>query len=102
LIDENRWRAKRFGVGAEFLAFDGGPPTKCKDVVATLLDEVGEDARRLGCEGALGHVRGLLERGTSAHRQLAIYQEARAKRDSRIKALQAVVDWLVASTVPAP
>jgi carboxylate-amine ligase len=44
----------------------------------------------------------LLERGTSAHRQLAIYQEARAKRDSRIKALQAVVDWLVASTVPAP
>lgn len=101
LIDENRWRAKRFGVEAEFLSFDGGPPKTCKDVVGSLLDEVGEDARRLECEGALAGVRALLEQGTSAHRQLAIYHEARAKRESRIKALQAVVDWLIASTTPA-
>lgn len=101
LIDENRWRAKRFGVEAEFLAFDGGQPTKCKDVVAALLDAAGEDAQRLGCEGALGRIRTLLDQGTSAHRQLAIYREARAKRESRIKALQAVVDWLIATTVPA-
>jgi len=101
LIDENRWRAKRFGVEAEFLPFDGGPPQKCKAVVGSLLDAVGEDARRLGCEGALARVRTLLEKGTSAHRQLAIYKEAQAKRESPIKALQAVVDWLIASTVPA-
>jgi carboxylate-amine ligase len=101
LIDENRWRAKRFGVEAEFLSFDGGPPTKCKDVVGALLAEVGEDAQRLGCEGALLRIRTLLEKGTSAHRQLAIYREARAKRESPIKALQAVVDWLIGTTVPA-
>ena len=101
LIDENRWRAKRFGVEAEFLPFDGGLPQKCKAVVASLLDEVGEDARRLGCDGALARVRTLLEKGTSAHRQLAIYREAQAKRESPIKALQAVVDWLIASTAPA-
>ena len=100
LIDENRWRAKRFGVEAEFLSFDGGPPKKCKQVVGSLLDEVGEDARRLECEGALARVRTLLEQGTSAHRQLAIYREAQGKRESRIKALQAVVDWLITSTTP--
>jgi carboxylate-amine ligase len=101
LIDENRWRAKRFGVEAVFLPFDGGPPQKCKAVVETLLDEVGEDARRLGCEAGLARVRTLLEKGTSAHRQLAIYREARAKRESPVKALQSVVDWLIASTAPA-
>ena len=100
-IDENRWRAKRFGVEAVFLPFDGGPPQKCKAVVETLLDEVGEDARRLGCEAGLARVRTLLEKGTSAHRQLAIYREARAKRESPVKALQSVVDWLIASTAPA-
>jgi carboxylate-amine ligase len=70
-------------------------------VVGSLLDHVGEDARRLECEGALARVRTLLEQGTSAHRQLAIYREAQGKRESRIKALQAVVDWLIASTTPA-
>lgn len=100
LIDENRWRAKRFGVEAEFLSFDGGPPKKCKQVVESLLDDVGEDARRFECEGALARVRMLLEQGTSAHRQLAIYREAQGKRESRIKALQAVVDWLITSTTP--
>jgi len=98
LIDENRWRAKRFGVEAEFLAFDDGPTKKCKDVVEALLEAAGEDARRLGCESALVRIRTLLEQGTSAHRQLAIYREALAKRESRIKALQAVVDWLVEQT----
>ncbi|MBN8478935.1 MAG: carboxylate-amine ligase, partial [Burkholderiales bacterium] len=31
LIDENRWRAKRFGLDATFLALDGGEPVACRD-----------------------------------------------------------------------
>lgn len=101
LIDENRWRAKRFGLDAEFIALDGGEHRPCRDVVRTLLDDVGEDARHLGCEAAVGHVRRLLDEGTSAHRQMALYDEARQRGETRTKALHAVVDWLMEATVPA-
>ena len=101
LIDENRWRAKRFGTDAEFISFDGSATRSCKDVVKTMIDDVGEDARQLGCESVLGHVYSLLEEGTSAHAQLTLYREARDRGDSRIKALHSVVDWLMAATVPS-
>lgn len=101
LIDENRWRAKRFGLDAEFIALDDAPPRPCRDLLRGLLDDVCEDARLLGCEPALAHVRRLLDEGTSAHRQLAVYGEARQRGETRAKALQAVVDWLTEATVPA-
>ena len=44
LIDENRWRAKRFGIDAEFIALDGGKPVSCRDAVAQLVSAVEEDA----------------------------------------------------------
>jgi carboxylate-amine ligase len=101
LIDENRWRAKRFGTDAEFIALDGGETRPCKAVVDTLLDDVAEDAQQLGDEAALAHVRTLLEGGTSAHLQLAVYRQARGQGSTRIQALHAVVDWLMDATVPA-
>lgn len=101
LIDENRWRAKRFGVEAEFLRVDGAPPQPCREVVRALLDEAGEDARRLGCESALARVPLLLDKGTSADRQLAIHRQALARRETPVKALQSVVDWLIEATLPA-
>ena len=100
LIDENRWRAKRFGTDAEFISIDGSATRPCKEVVSTLLDDVAEDASSLGCEAALGHVRSLLEQGTSAHAQLRLYRESRDRGESRITALHAVVDWLMETTVP--
>ena len=100
LIDENRWRAKRFGTEAEFLALDGGPRTSCKALVGALLDDVAEDARHLHCEPALARVRGLLDEGTSAHLQLKLFREAQRKGQTRVQALQTVVDWLIAATVP--
>lgn len=101
LIDENRWRAKRFGTDAEFLSFDRSPPRPCREVVEALLDDVAEDARQLGCEPALARIRTLLDEGTSAHAQLRRYREARERGESRAKALLAVVDWLTDATVPA-
>jgi carboxylate-amine ligase len=99
LIDENRWRAKRVGIDAEFLALDGGVPTPCREVVGRLLDDVAEDAQALDCEAPLARVRALLREGTSAHAQLAIYRGRRAKGDTAFEALQFLVDWLVAATV---
>jgi carboxylate-amine ligase len=99
LIDENRWRAKRFGLDASFLTFDGSPPLPCRTVVERLLDAVGEDAQALGCEGSLARVRGILAEGTSAHAQLAIFRGRRARGDTPFEALQFVVDWLAAATI---
>jgi carboxylate-amine ligase len=101
LIDENRWRAKRFGIDAEFLSFDGSPPKTCKAVVAELLALVAEDAQRLGCETPLQRVRALLDEGTSAHAQLKLYRAFRERGDTPAKAMQSVVDWLIAATMPA-
>ena len=99
LIDENRWRAKRHGLDAEFLSLDGTPPSPCRDVVRALLDEVAEDAQALGCEAPIARARAILDEGTSAHAQLAIFRGRRAKGDTPIEALRFVVDWLVAATV---
>ena len=99
LIDENRWRAKRFGLDAEFLSQDGAPPVDARETIRRLLDLVAEDARALGCEGPLARVREILAEGTSAHVQLALYHGRRAKGDTPFAALQFVVDWLAAATV---
>jgi carboxylate-amine ligase len=99
LIDENRWRAKRHGLDAQFLSLDGSPPVACRDTIAALLDEVAEDAQALGCEQPLERVRALMREGTSAHMQLALFRAHRAKGDTPYEALQVVVDWLVATTV---
>jgi carboxylate-amine ligase len=99
LIDENRWRAKRHGTDAEFLSLDGTPPVPCRDAVRALLDDVAEDAQALGCEKPLERVRAILDEGTSAHAQLALYRGRRAKGDTPVEALRFVVDWLIAATV---
>ena len=98
LIDENRWRAKRFGLDATFLALDGGEPVACRDAIARLLADVEEDARALRAEPALARVRAILAEGTSAHAQLALYQARCARGDAPIAALRFVVDWLAAAT----
>ena len=102
LIDENRWRAKRFGLDADFLSLDGSPVVPCRDLVARLLEDVAEDAQALGCEAPIARIRTLLVEGTSAHAQLAIFRGRRAKGDTPLQALQFVVDWLVAATVTEP
>jgi carboxylate-amine ligase len=45
------------------------------------------------------HARENLVRGTSAHRQLAIFDRAVAEGASHAEALTTVVDWLITETV---
>lgn len=100
LVDENRWRAKRHGVAADFIDEDG----RRRDI-AQLLDAAEPwmrgSAAALGAGDVLGPVRSILTRGSSADRQLAIYRDARIAGAGRIEALHAVVDWLIAASLPA-
>lgn len=101
LIDENRWRAKRYGFDDGFLDVATGQALSMRDAIDELLGLVDDDAAALGLATLAADVRGILERGNSAQSQLAIYRERRDAGAPRVDALKAVVDWLVRCTHPA-
>jgi glutamate---cysteine ligase / carboxylate-amine ligase len=98
LIAENRWRAMRYGVEGELLDLARGELVAFPQLVAELTALVREDAAELGCLRELEHLETILRHGTSAHRQIKMYEEARAAGASAREALQAVVDFLVKET----
>ncbi len=100
LINENRWRAQRYGFDQGLVDFGRGKLVAFADLMHELLDMVAEDGAALGCTRELDHVRTILARGSSAHRQLATYQSALDDGATPEDALIEVVDFLVAATAP--
>ncbi len=98
LIDENRWRAQRYGFDRGLVDFGRGEIVPFGQLLEEILALVEPDARHFGCEAEVAHAREIARRGTSAHRQLAIFDAALAAGASRNQALAAVVDWLIAET----
>ncbi len=99
LIDENRWRAQRYGTDRGLVDFGRGAIVPYADLLEEILTLIEPDARHLGCLDEVAHAREILARGTSAHRQLAIFERALAAGAARREALFAVVDWLIEETV---
>jgi carboxylate-amine ligase len=98
LINENRWRAMRFGTDASLLDLARGELVPFADLLEELLALVREDAAALDCLAETEHARTLLKRGTSAHQQMDVYQSAREQGATDSEALSAVVGWLVRTT----
>jgi carboxylate-amine ligase len=98
LIDENRWRAMRYGVDEGLIDFGRGEMVPYAELLEELIALVHPDAERLGCIPEILHAREILARGTSAHNQLRVFAEAEAAGATRQEALRTVVDWLVAET----
>jgi carboxylate-amine ligase len=101
LVDENRWRAKRYGTDAEFIDEASGSSSGFLDTLAELRALVAQDARELGCEAEIAHLSTIVHRGTSAHAQLEVYRNARYRCRSRREAMEDVVDWLARGTLGA-
>ena len=99
LIDENRWRAKRYGIDEGLVDFGKGEIVPCAELLDELLDLTRVDASALDCESEILHCRTIIERGTSAHRQVAAYTAALAAGSSQDRALCDVVDLLIEETV---
>jgi len=99
LINENRWRAQRYGLDEGMIDFGRGEMVPFDELVDELLDMVGEDAEALDCQKELAHVRTILTQGTSAHHQCRVFNERLAAGDNRSDALKAVVDWLIDTTM---
>ena len=99
LIEENRWRAMRYGVEAGLLDLARGELVACQRLVEELLEFVKEDAATFDCLAEVEHARTILARGTSAMRQRGVYTAAREQGAGHEDALLSVVDWLMAETL---
>jgi len=99
LIDENRWRAQRYGLDEGLVDFGRGEIVPYADLVEEIIVLVREDAEFFGCTAEVEHAREILRRGTSAHRQRAVFAQALEGGASREDALKAVVDMLIEETV---
>jgi carboxylate-amine ligase len=106
LIEENRWRAQRYGFDGGLIDFGRGEIVPYGELLDELIDLLREDAEALGCVDAIANARDIVSRGTSAHRQVAVYNEAVAGGAEPQEALRQVVDWLIGETLfglePAP
>jgi carboxylate-amine ligase len=99
VIDENRWRAKRYGTGAKFIDDRTGKVTTLAELYREMRGLLGPDIHQLDSASALDRLDRVLIVGTSADRQVEIYEERRKSGMSRVEALKGVVDWLAEETV---
>lgn len=99
LINENRWRAQRYGIDEGLVDFGKGRTVPFPDLLEELLGLVAEDAEALGCRPQVERTRQIVREGTSAHRQTQIYARAIEAGADPKEARKAVVDGLIAGTV---
>ena len=99
LIEENRWRAHRFGMDEGLIDFGRGEVVPCPDLVDEIIEFIREDAEHFGCVDEVEHARTIVARGTSAHWQLDTFHKAVAEGADEDEALRRVVDMLVKETL---
>ncbi len=98
LIRENRWRAMRYSFDEGLIDLAKGAVVPFDELLNEMLSLVAEDAEALGCTEEVNSLLHILQRGTSAHRQLKKYELERAGGADEEDALKAVVDTLIKDT----
>ena len=93
LIEENKWRAARYGIDGKLIDFGRRAEVPMRDLALELLEFVDDVVDELGSRREVSYVRTILADGTSADRQLRVHEE---KGDLRA-VVQAVVDETRAS-----
>jgi carboxylate-amine ligase len=76
-IEENKWRAMRYGLDAEVVDFVQGRTLSMRDSLHDLLDFVDDVLDDLDSRHEIHYLRSLLDdkRGTGADRQIAVYNQ---------------------------
>ncbi len=91
LLEENRWRAARYGLDGKMVDFGKSMELPTRQLIRELLDMVSEEVDELGTRAAIQPIETMLAHGTSADRQLRVF-------DATDGDLKAVVDHLIAET----
>ncbi|HVL69038.1 MAG TPA: carboxylate-amine ligase [Vicinamibacterales bacterium] len=74
LIEENKWRASRWGLDGKLIDFGKRAEVPMRDLALELLEFVDDVVDELGSREAVETVHQVLEEGTSADRQLEVYR----------------------------
>src|SRR4030088_2721020 len=90
LIEENKWRAARYGIEGKLIDFGKETEVPMRLLVPELLAFVDDVVDELGSRSAVEYVHTIMNEGTSAERQLRVYNETGD--------LRAVVKHLVEET----
>jgi carboxylate-amine ligase len=90
LIEENKWRAARYGIEGKLIDFGKEAEVPVRDLLPELLELVDDVVDDLGSRSAVEYVHTMLREGTSAERQLRVFQET--------SDLKAVVRHIVGET----
>jgi len=90
LINENKWRAARYGIQGKLIDFGKQEEVEYKLLVVELLEFIDDVIDDLGSRKEIEYIHQILEMGTGADRQLAVYEKTGD--------LNAVVDYIVSET----
>jgi glutamate---cysteine ligase / carboxylate-amine ligase len=91
LINENKWRASRYGIDGKMIDFGKQMELDTRALILELLDFVDDVVDELGSRHAVNYIVKILERGTGADRQLAVFKQTGK--------LEKVVDYITDQTV---
>jgi len=90
LLDENRWRAARYGVDGKLIHFGRKCEVEERELLYEMLEFVSTEVDELGNEHEIAHIERIMRESTGADRQLAVWE--------RTQDMTAVVDQIVAET----
>ena len=76
LIEENKWRASRWGLDGKLIDFGKRREVAMRDLAIELLEFVDDVLDDLGSRREVDYVRTILMDGTSADRQLRVHRES--------------------------
>ena len=92
LIDENKWRAVRYGLDGKLIDFGKERELPARELIRELLEWfIGDVVDELGSRKEVEYAFKILEEGSSADRQIAVYEKSGGD-------IKAVVDHLIAET----
>jgi glutamate---cysteine ligase / carboxylate-amine ligase len=77
LINENKWRASRYGIDGRLIDFGKEEEVNTRVLIDELLDFVDDVVDNLGSRHRLAYVKKILEDGTGADRQLEVFEKAK-------------------------
>jgi carboxylate-amine ligase len=90
LIDENRWRASRYGLDGKLIDFGRKCEMDERDLLHEMLEFIATEVDELGSHAELAHIEKIMREGTGADRQLGVWE--------RTHDMKAVVDHIVEET----
>ncbi len=75
LINENKWRAGRYGIDGTLIDFGKESEVNTRLLIYELLNFVDDVVDQLGSRHIINHIVKMMENGTGADRQLAVFEK---------------------------